>query len=317
VLILPPNKGGLEMSVYRNIQVNFWQDDFVLELTPEEKFFYMYLLTNSKTTQCGIYSLPIKVAEMETGYNRETVEKLLARFETYNKIKYSKETKEIMILNWLKYNPINNINIQKCVTKELSQIKNIDFVNEFEKRLNGENIPLETPSKPLDMPLASPRKKEEEEEEEEKSKEKKEEGEGEKNQKAKKDIPPPPYHRVVELFNSTCIGLAKVIELTEGRKKKIKARWIQFDGDIDKFEEIFRKISLSTFLNGENERGWKANFDWLFDNDTKFIKVLEGCYDNSRSRNTSKSTSDIPQHHNFEQRDFSNEDFSKYYANGR
>ncbi|WP_438824475.1 DnaD domain-containing protein [Bacillus sp. JJ864] len=24
------------MAVYRNVQVNFWQDDFVLELTPEE-----------------------------------------------------------------------------------------------------------------------------------------------------------------------------------------------------------------------------------------------------------------------------------------
>lgn len=66
------------MAVYRNVQVDFWQDDFVLELTPEERYFYIYLLT-SKTTQCGIYSLPKRLAEMETGYNRETVEKLLQK----------------------------------------------------------------------------------------------------------------------------------------------------------------------------------------------------------------------------------------------
>lgn len=43
------------MAVYRNVQVNFWQDDFVLDLTPEERYFYVYLLTCSKTTQCGIF----------------------------------------------------------------------------------------------------------------------------------------------------------------------------------------------------------------------------------------------------------------------
>lgn len=58
------------MAVYRNVQVNFWQDDFVLDLTPEERYFYIYLLTCSKTTQCGMYSLPKRLAEMETGYNR-------------------------------------------------------------------------------------------------------------------------------------------------------------------------------------------------------------------------------------------------------
>ena len=59
------------MAVYRQIQTTFWQDDFVLSLTPEEKYFYIYLFTNSKTKQCGIYELPIKVAEMETGYNKD------------------------------------------------------------------------------------------------------------------------------------------------------------------------------------------------------------------------------------------------------
>ncbi|CAM4081109.1 hypothetical protein BAMA111019_04385 [Bacillus manliponensis] len=30
------------MAVYRNVQVNFWQDDFVLDLTPEERYFYKF-----------------------------------------------------------------------------------------------------------------------------------------------------------------------------------------------------------------------------------------------------------------------------------
>lgn len=41
------------MAKYRAIQVDFWEDGFVLDLTPEEKYFYLYLLSNSRTTQCG------------------------------------------------------------------------------------------------------------------------------------------------------------------------------------------------------------------------------------------------------------------------
>ncbi|RKH69918.1 DNA replication protein DnaD, partial [Corallococcus sp. AB032C] len=57
------------MAKFRQIHVDFWQDSFVIELTPEEKYFYLYLMTNSKTSQCGIYELPKKIIEMDTGYN--------------------------------------------------------------------------------------------------------------------------------------------------------------------------------------------------------------------------------------------------------
>ncbi|WP_242142036.1 MULTISPECIES: DnaD domain-containing protein [unclassified Bacillus cereus group] len=132
------------MAVYRNVQVNFWQDDFVIDLTPEERYFYLYLLTCSKTTQCGIYPLPKRLAEMETGYNRETVEKLLTRFIEYGKILYDAETKEVYVVNWLRYNPVTNTNIEKCVLRELKTVKSGVFIKRFLKKCLEEkmNIPL-------------------------------------------------------------------------------------------------------------------------------------------------------------------------------
>lgn len=123
--------GGKHMAVYRNVQVNFWQDGFILDLTPEERYFYIYLLTSTKTKQCGIYVLPKRVAELETGYNMETVEKLLNRFVEYGKILYDAETKELYILNWLHYNPILNTNVEKCVLRELKTVKNKEFIHMF------------------------------------------------------------------------------------------------------------------------------------------------------------------------------------------
>ncbi|MED3318397.1 DnaD domain protein [Bacillus wiedmannii] len=119
------------MAVYRPVQVSYWQDAFVLDLTPEEKYFYLYLMTNSKTSQSGIYELPLRVIEMDTGYNRETVEKLLERFADYEKIHYNKKTKEIVLINWLKFNAITNMNIEKCVLKEIQNIKCEDFLIDF------------------------------------------------------------------------------------------------------------------------------------------------------------------------------------------
>jgi DnaD/phage-associated family protein len=116
------------MAKYRQLYTEFWSDSFVLELTPEEKYFYLYLISNSKTTQCGIYEISKRIIETETGYNRETVEKLIKRFCDYNKILYCEDTKELMIINWIKYNTPNNTNAIKCVHKELSKVKHQEFI---------------------------------------------------------------------------------------------------------------------------------------------------------------------------------------------
>lgn len=128
------------MSTHRYLNVSFWQDAFVLDLTPEEKYFYIYLMTNSKTSQIGIYELPSRVIELETGYNRETVEKLLTRFIEYGKIEYNQPTKEIYIRNWAKFNWNNSEKVITRVKADLENVKHqpfaikyVDYVNSLEK----------------------------------------------------------------------------------------------------------------------------------------------------------------------------------------
>jgi DnaD/phage-associated family protein len=132
------------MAKYRQLQTCFWKDSFVTELTPEEKFFYMYLMTNDNTTQCGIYTFIVKFAEVETGYNRETIEKLLNRFIEYGKIKYCSETKEIMVVNWLKHNFIGSKPVISCINKELKQVKQAAFVKDLYNVCKNNNYPVET-----------------------------------------------------------------------------------------------------------------------------------------------------------------------------
>lgn len=99
-------KGSDKLAIYRNVQLSFWTDNKVEdEFTPEDKYFYLYLLTNPQTNICGCYEVSYKQMCNQTGYNKDTIERLLNRFENiHNMIRYSKETKEILVLNWYKYN---------------------------------------------------------------------------------------------------------------------------------------------------------------------------------------------------------------------
>lgn len=130
------------MAVFRSLKVSFWQDEFIIELTPEEKFFYVYLMTNSKSTQCGIFSLSKRLIELETGYNRDTVDKLIDRFVSYGKIIYSEATKEIMIINWIKYNFIDSRNTIACINKELKVVKERAFLEKFYRICKSKDYPI-------------------------------------------------------------------------------------------------------------------------------------------------------------------------------
>ena len=94
------------MAIYRNVQLSFWTDNKVEDdFTPEDKYFYLYLLTNPQTNICGCYEVSYSQLTNQTGYNKDSVIRLLDRFENvHGIIKFDKKTKEILILNWYKYN---------------------------------------------------------------------------------------------------------------------------------------------------------------------------------------------------------------------
>ena len=50
------------MGIKRVIDVTFWTDAKTDEFSAEDRYFYLYLLTNPQSTQLGIYELSIKQA---------------------------------------------------------------------------------------------------------------------------------------------------------------------------------------------------------------------------------------------------------------
>lgn len=111
------------MAKFRNVSVKFWSDPFIESLTPEKKYFFLYLITNEHSSQCGIYEISFRSMAFETGYNQETIDKLIHFFEKAGKIKYSRKTNEIAIRNFVKHNPQGSPKVAAFVQKELKQVK--------------------------------------------------------------------------------------------------------------------------------------------------------------------------------------------------
>ncbi len=113
------------MAIYRSVHMTFWTDNKVSdEFTPEDKYFYLYLLTNPHTNLCGCYEVGFNSFTSETGYNRDTIERLIDRFENvHHVLMYDKATKEIMVLNWFKYNWTSSEKLEKPLIAEISRVK--------------------------------------------------------------------------------------------------------------------------------------------------------------------------------------------------
>lgn len=117
------------MAIYRQVQLSFWTDNKVVDdFTPEDKFFYLYLFTNPQTNLCGCYEVSLKTMSDQTGYTKDTIERLLARFENvHGVITYSKETKEIYMFNWFKYNWTTSGRFLISLRNEIEDVKNNTF----------------------------------------------------------------------------------------------------------------------------------------------------------------------------------------------
>lgn len=127
------------MAIYRTIQMTFWTDSKVIDdFTPEDRYFYLYLMTNPHTNLAGCYELSMTQMATETGYTKETIGKLIERMETkHNVIRYSLVTKEVLIMNWNKYNWTSSPKFRIPLQKEIESVKNVDFKAFLEGLLYG------------------------------------------------------------------------------------------------------------------------------------------------------------------------------------
>lgn len=119
------------MAIKRVVDISFWTDGKVDEFSPEDKYFMLYLLTNPFSKQLGIYEISIKQAAFQMGYSTDAFNVLLDRFENkYKMIRFSKETNELAIINFLRHSVMKGGKpVEDCIKQDISRVKDKSLIS--------------------------------------------------------------------------------------------------------------------------------------------------------------------------------------------
>lgn len=126
------------MAIYRQVDMSFWTDAKVVEeFTMEDKYMYLYLITNPHTNLAGCYEISKRHIAFETGFSSQKVSALIDSLVDKKVIVYSAETNEILLINWHKYNWNSSEKLRKPLWNQISNVKNAGFREYLTDIFNG------------------------------------------------------------------------------------------------------------------------------------------------------------------------------------
>jgi hypothetical protein len=232
------------MARIRTVKPEFWSDGDMLKLSRDSRLFYIGLWNfadDNGVLEYDTVSLKARIFPVD----RIDITKLLEELEGIGKILvYEVENKRyLLIKNLVNHQVIDRK--RKCVLPlpDLNQLKSIEI-----------SVGREGKGR---------------------------EGKGREG----RDSNFPAFEEItLNLWNSFCNkfpNLAPIRELSDTRRTHLKTR---FDKESFRdFQAILTAIEEQPFLiygnpKSAEHKGWKVSFDWLIENDTNYIKVLERKY---------------------------------------
>jgi hypothetical protein len=256
-----------------NISTPVWGDPWFSSLNAHEKLIWLFILSNPIVNIAGIVRVAVETISGYCKIEQEETTAILGKFYDDKKIIYLDNY--LIIVNWRKYhdnNPSISVSINKSINALpdyiLAELENINLLDSDrvstgcrQGLYNNSNINIITG-------------------EIEEVKEKKE-------KKKTKTTVIPDYVRIQEKWNEINVKfptIAPVSLFTVARKKKVLLRQTAGFDFLEKYDDLLTAISRSDFLKGENNRSWSITFDWLFENDKNWLKVLEGNYNNKTKK---------------------------------
>ena len=93
----------------------------------------------------------------------------------------------------------------------------------------------------------------------------------------------------MEVWNRT-VPTSHIQQMNGTRKDLFKSRFKPyFKESYEEWENFLSRISKISFLWGSNDRQWKADFNWVL-NENNLLKILEGKYEVDRKETTSSDS---------------------------
>lgn len=107
----------------RSVNTKFWDDSFIVDLSPNEKLLFLYLLTNPLTNTLGVYEITLKRISFDTGLKVETILKALEGFGRLKKVFYFPDKNMVILPNFIKNQSMNS-NMEKGAINSYNELPN-------------------------------------------------------------------------------------------------------------------------------------------------------------------------------------------------
>ncbi len=261
------------------VNTHFWSDPWVVDdLNPLDRYLFLYFLTNDKNNLAGVYEISLRTISNETGLEKEQVIKMLERLES--RVIYKNGW--IVLRKAIKHQNYTNSKIKVAILNALNEapesvLQYMDMPDALgfglagtsldesamthrypsDEQAKGKRKELEyVPSSPMDDSSHSNIN-----------------SNSNFNSNIKNTSPAgkPQDHQlkadIQEIFDYyvECFQAGSAhIKLSDQRKTKIRMRLK--DAGKDMVMKAILNTSRSPFHRGENDRGWKANIDFIIRN---------------------------------------------------
>ena len=119
------------MANYRQIHTKIWKDGWFLDLPAEHKLLFIYLFSNERANLIGLYDLPVRVIEFETGMSSEIVAQGLRSLASAGKVHY--QDGWVWVTNLLRYNATNKQSpkIQAHIINAIEELPDIPLKHQL------------------------------------------------------------------------------------------------------------------------------------------------------------------------------------------
>lgn len=261
------------MREYGKLKTAFWRNRKIRGLSERARILAAYVISCPHGNSAGCFVLPYGYVAEDLGWNNETVRKLFDELIGICFVERDDETNLTRVVPWWEHNTVENPNVGKNVIREIKALPNCSVKQHAIESARGAIDSFETVLKLFDQYFRNPDQTR---------------PEPDQSQTSPKEVVVvasdalPLFDEMVDAYNVLAgeVGLPKVERLTAGRRSHAALR-LRECGGLDGWGRALAKVRDSPFLRGDNDRGWRADFDFLM-KPGKLLKVLEGTYDGSR-----------------------------------
>lgn len=102
------------------------------------------------------------------------------------------------------------------------------------------------------------------------------------------------YQQILNTYNDCCGKLPKATKLTDKRKRAIRI-CLEQGFTLEDFRAAVKKAALIPFFNGNGDRNWRANFDFIIKPDN-LQKIIEDTYGSGQENSHSYDINKLFEH---------------------